>query len=114
MKRLLSILAAAAVASGLLAMGASAAKKEDAPPAATADQIKKGKADAPAAITAAGLQCTMTNAAWMGSGSQTIDKKKVKGDNYEVACSEGMGYLLSKLENGQAQSYSCIQLASAY
>jgi hypothetical protein len=112
MKRLMSVLAAAVVASGLLVAGAYAAKTEavKGPPP---ESIKKGMTDAPAAVQAAGLSCTLKNAAWIGTGTETIDKKQVKGDNYEVACAEGPGYLITKLATGDAQSYTCIQLAAA-
>lgn len=112
MKRLMSVLAAAVLASGLLVAGAYAAKTE-APKGPPPESIKKGMADASAVVQASGLACTVKNAAWLGSGTEMIDKKQVKGDNYELACSEGPGYLVTKLADGTAQSYTCIQLSAA-
>jgi hypothetical protein len=113
MKRLLSVLAAAAVASGLLVVGAYAAK-EEAPKGPSAEQLKKGAAEAPAAVTASGLKCTIKNSAWLGHGETTIDKKKVKLDSYEVACDDGEGYMLNKFETGQVKAYNCVQVESSY
>src|SRR5580693_6612617 len=112
MKRILSVLAAAVVASGLLVAGAYAAKTEavKGPPP---ESIKKGMADGPAVVQASGLACTLKNAAWVGAGTETIAKKQVKGDNYEFACAEGPGYLVTKLTTGETQNYTCIQLAAA-
>ncbi len=113
MKRLLSILAAVAVVSGLLAMGAYAAKT-DAPAPPSADQIKKGKADAPAAVAAAGVTCTIKNAAWFGTGATVVDKKSVQVSRYEVACSEGPGYYILAFDKGATDAYTCVQMAGAY
>ncbi len=112
MKRLVSVLAAVAAVSGLLVAGAYADKPDASkgPPPAS---IKQGLAEAPAAIQAAGLTCTVKNAAWLGAGQKTIDKKPVKIDNYEVACNEGPGYLIQKFATGTATSYPCIQLRSS-
>ena len=111
MKRLMSVLAAAVVASGLLVAGAYAAKTEavKGPPP---ESIKKGMTDAPAAVQAAGLSCTLKNAAWLGGGKKTVDKKPVAVDIYEVACGEGPGYLIQKTPD-QADAYTCIQLRAS-
>ena len=112
MKRILSVLAAVAAASGLLAAGAYAAKTEavKGPPP---ESIKRGMADAQGVVQAAGVTCTVKNAAWLGSGTETIDKKQVKGDNYELACNEGPGYIITKLASGETQNYTCIQVAAS-
>ena len=109
MKRLMSVLAAVAAASGLLAAGAYAAKTE-APKGPPPESIKRGMADAAGVVKTAGLACTVRNAAWLGTGSKTVDKKPVKVDTYELACSEGPGYLVQSAANGTADSYTCIQL----
>jgi hypothetical protein len=114
MKRLMSILAAIVLFSGALAVTAYAAKKEAAPTGPTAAQITKGKTDGPAAVTAAGVACTITNAADLGPATTTIDKKKVKLESYEVACSEGTGFLINKYETGGAKAYNCVQVATSY
>jgi hypothetical protein len=117
MKRLMSILAAAALFSGSLAMTAYAAKKEEAPVTAyPAKDMATGMKDAPAAITAANLSCTMKNAAYLGSSTSEdkATKKKIKVDAYEVACDSGMGYIVTKNGDGVGQSFDCIEAQAQY
>ncbi|HWE44662.1 MAG TPA: hypothetical protein VG407_01430 [Caulobacteraceae bacterium] len=112
MKRILSVLAAAVVASGLLVAGAYAAKPEPAVKGPPPESIKKGMEGAPAAIQSAGITCTLKNAAWVGGGKKTVDKKSVPVDTYEVACGEGPGYLIQKMADS-ADAYPCIQLRAS-
>jgi hypothetical protein len=115
MKRLLSVLAAVVAASGLIAVGAYAAKDTSGAPAApSAEVIKKGKAEAPAAVTQAHLSCTIKNAAYAGAGQITIDKKKVAFEAYEVACDDGSGYVVDKFADGTGQAHSCLVMQKAY
>jgi hypothetical protein len=62
------------------------------PPAAAPAQVAggldlvRGEKEAPAAVQAAGLRCSVTAAAFLGVASAR--------NAYEVACSEGLGYLV--------------------
>ena len=65
----------------------AAAKK---PAAAVAGAIdpkyrEKGMADTPALVTAAGLNCSVADAVWIG------EDKKTGQSFYEVACNPGLG-----------------------
>src|SRR3569833_378318 len=114
MKRLMSALAAAALFSASLGMTAYAAKDEK--PAAPAgykdDQIKKGMAGAPAAVQALGLKCTVKNAALIGSSTMEVEMKKVPVTSYEVACNEGVVYVLRAFDNGEATSTNCLEASA--
>lgn len=84
----------------------AAAKK---PPAAGAIDPKyreKGMADAPALVTAAGLNCTVTDATWIG------EDKKTGQSYYEVACNPGLGgVLVSKKDDPKPAYYPCLETA---
>ncbi|MBE7219207.1 MAG: hypothetical protein INR64_12110 [Caulobacteraceae bacterium] len=87
---------------------AKASKGSDANSAKlTSDQITKGKADAPALLQAAGARCTMSNAAFRGSG----DVGGKKADIYEAACSEGPGMLILAVKGAKPTAYPCLAVA---
>lgn len=112
MKRLGPILAAIALLSGVAALTAYAAKPEA---GYTPEQLKKGAAEAPDVIKAAGLSCEVKAAALAGGGETVLDKKKVKVLTYEVACTNGAGYLINKLDNGGSPiSATCLAQKGAY
>jgi hypothetical protein len=112
MKRLAMALVAAGLAAGTFAGVAYAAKKVE--EAYSADQKKKGAADTPALVASAGLKCTVKNAAYIGEGTTKVDGKSMKQFGYEVACGEGPGYVLIKLENGTINPITCIQAKAGY
>jgi hypothetical protein len=80
----------------------AADKPADAKPAPiTKEQIARGMKEAPAAAAAAGLPCTVSDAAYIGqSGKSTV---------YELACKEGLGYILLTGGPDPAKAYNCIQ-----
>ena len=79
----------------------------------SADARARGMKEAPAAITAIGLSCELTDARYIGTGEVKIDNKTVKGDGYEVACKSGHGYFLSKYADGSGGSaFDCLQAAA--
>jgi hypothetical protein len=51
----------------------------------------KGAAEAPGVVRAAGVACTVTDAAYIG---QTKNAAGTVQNGYEVACSEGLGYII--------------------
>jgi hypothetical protein len=83
------------------ALAHAADKPADAKPKAISkEQIERGMKEAPAAAKAAGLPCTVTDAAYLGqSGKATV---------YEVACKEGLGYVLLTGGPDPAKAYDCI------
>ncbi|MDB5431999.1 MAG: hypothetical protein JWP35_3115 [Caulobacter sp.] len=88
--RLIGIGLAAVLALGALAPAVySADKASKIDPKAKAQGMK----EAPAALQAAGLKCTMTDARFVGQNKDA--KTKVSTNFYEVSCQEGLGYVLS-------------------
>ena len=84
----------------------AAAKK---PAAAVAGAIdpkyrEKGMADTPALVTAAGLNCSVADAVWIG------EDKKTGQSFYEVACNPGLGgVLLVKKDDPKPAYYPCLE-----
>jgi hypothetical protein len=58
------------------------------------------------------LSCAPTDAERIGHGKATIDGKRVEVIAYEVACSNGMGYLLASLGNEKPIAISCFAAAA--
>ncbi|HYE44573.1 MAG TPA: hypothetical protein VEA44_02245 [Caulobacter sp.] len=90
---------AAAVILAMVAAGAttSAAQKKPKDAAAAAGAIAekdrtRGMAEAPALAKTAGVTCNITDARYVVSG--TDPKTKLKTDYFEVACDQGMGFLV--------------------
>lgn len=69
----------------------------------------RGMAEAPAAVQAAKVGCTVSDAFWINT--TTDPKTKAKTSFYEVACSEGMGYLLQQTDAG-TQAFNCLAIQS--
>ncbi len=103
MRRLATALfALAALALGSAPLAAYAADKAP----ITKDQRDKGMKDAPAAIQKAGIACTLSDAYYLGASTS----KDGKSDLYEVACQQGLGYVLL---NGatSTKAYDCLATA---
>ena len=71
-----------------------------------------GMAESPAVVARAGATCTVVDAMATGGGKATIDGKPVDVKTYEVACSEGLGYLLEDRGAAGAKAFDCIQVAT--
>ena len=102
MKRLGMIVAAVAA---LVAGQAMAAAKPAAPPPIDKKARDQGVKEAPAAITAGKVACTMKDAYFVNAATDA--KTKVKTTYYEVACNEGMGYLLESTP-ATTRAFDCI------
>ena len=87
------------------------AMNDESPPTAIdAEQRAKGKKDVPALLAASKAPCTMTDAMYVGAGTGT---DKVHANYYEVACQEGLGYLIvSKDKNPTPDLVDCVKLSS--
>ena len=92
---------------------AHAAEAAKGPPPITKEQKEKGKKDVPPLIQAAGLACTPTEAAFLGTSEEKVDGKSVKSSLYEVSCSEGLGAIIMSKPNAKPASYDCIQIAES-
>ncbi len=80
---LAAVLALLAIAPATLVLAAK--KPAEAAGGVDAKSREKGMADAPALIAAAGLNCTLSDARWVGADPKT------KTAYYEIACNPGMG-----------------------
>jgi hypothetical protein len=101
MKRLGIVFAAVAA----LALGASPLIVSAQGKGPNDKQREQGKAEAPAAIAAAKVNCTMTDAWLVQSGNDAKTKQKVS--IYEVACQEGPGYVI-QTSGDTAQAFDCL------
>ena len=72
-------------------------------------QRKQGMAEAPAVVQAAGVSCQVSDARFVGKANDP--KTKTETDYYEVACGQGMGYVLQAPKDGTPSLFSCIELA---
>ena len=81
-------------------------------PAAAAPKLDRarGAAEAPAVLQAAGVSCTVSDAAFVGASKNAAGTVI---NNYEVACSEGLGYLLQAPTGGTPQPFDCLAVEAA-
>jgi hypothetical protein len=71
-------------------------------PPFTKDQLDQGMKEAPAALASAHVPCSLTEAAFIG--------KSGKSSVYEVACKEGLGYMIVGAPDAAtpAKAYDCL------
>jgi hypothetical protein len=104
---------AAALISAPLGASAAAAKTDP----YSKEQIAAGMKDGPAAVQTAGLPCTIADAAYLGEGTAKNPDdpkgKDVKVKSYEVACQQGMGYILQNYEGIPPKIYDCVSLSES-
>jgi hypothetical protein len=104
-------LAAALAFAGLSPVTAHAAQ-----PAASGPDAKskaKGQAEAPALMQQTGYACTISDATYLGaSKAKNEEGKEVTTNVYEVACTEGLGYLVMAKEGATPEAYDCLKLAT--
>lgn len=88
--------------------GAALAAPKD---AFSSDQHKQGMKEAPPLVAASHLPCTITDAAFLGTGAGP-DKVPLKF--YEVACQEGLGYVVAAKDKATTPSsvYNCVMMSS--
>jgi hypothetical protein len=88
-----------------LSTGAAAATKYD------AKALERGMKEAPAVVATANLPCTVKEAAYIGAAKvKGEDGKEVSGQTYEVACTSGQGFVITKLADGKAGlTFNCNQ-----
>lgn len=88
--RLIGIGLAAALA--LVAMAPAAVLSADKGASIDPKKHAQGQKEAPAAIQAAGLKCVVADATFIGAGKDPATK--APASYYEVACQDGMGYVV--------------------
>ena len=120
--RLISLLAAAAAVCALAtsvsaAPEVSATASAETPPAMgpgsnfTREAYAEGLRDAPGVLAKVGIACTVKQAIFAGDTSLLDASGKTIGHArlYEVACAEGLGYLLSVRGNEPPVAFDCIR-----
>lgn len=101
-------LAVAMIAAMLVPAAAmSQGKKAAAAPAVTEAAKKTGMAEAPAVVQTVGLNCQVTDARLIGK--QEDKKAKTSTSYYEVACQQGMGFVLQAPSAGTPTAFTCIE-----
>jgi len=74
----------------------------------------QGMKEAPAVVQQAGLDCSVSDAYFMGAGEDKVDGKPVKTNIYEVACGTGLGYIIvSKGPAAPPEAYDCLTMQEA-
>ena len=81
-------------------------------PAITKEARAKGMADAPALLQAAGSDCQIGDARFIGEAADAKTKSKI--DLYEVACTGSEGFLVEKTSTQPApELFTCMEAKSA-
>ncbi|HEX3887636.1 MAG TPA: hypothetical protein VHW05_09080 [Phenylobacterium sp.] len=102
----LGLLAALIVAVMAPATAMAAAKT----PTVDSGMRKQGMAEAPALVQAAGVNCQVTDARFIGKSPPDKKTGSLGSSLYEVACGQGMGYLVQTSAAGGAPSlFSCLE-----
>ncbi|HEY8616747.1 hypothetical protein [Phenylobacterium sp.] len=70
-------------------------------------QRKQGMAEAPALVQTLGLACNVTDARFVGK--QEDKKAKTSTSFYEVACQQGMGFVVQAPAGGAPTAFTCIE-----
>lgn len=105
----LGLLAALIVA--VMAPAAAMAAPKAAPAAVSAESRKQGMAEAPPLVQAAGMNCQVSDARFVGKAPPDKKTGSLGSSLYEVACGQGgMGFLLQTSATGGAPSaFSCLE-----
>ena len=81
--------------------------------AAPGFDLARGAREAPAAVQAAGIRCSVTGGAFIGSSAVQVNGAAATRNAYEVGCSEGLGYIVLVPQAGSAapvQALDCVTL----
>lgn len=101
-------LAVAALAAVALSPLSGAYAKSDKPDKAH----EQGMAEAPALLQQTGANCTLTDANHVGSSKmKDAAGKDVETQVYEVACQEGLGYMILAPANAAPSAFDCLALS---
>ncbi|HEX8569899.1 MAG TPA: hypothetical protein VF699_08265 [Caulobacteraceae bacterium] len=100
------------LSAGALPQDAAAQGRDKRAAAAPKIDRAKGAAEAPAILQASGVTCSITDAAFIGTAKNASGKGETL--SYEVACREGLGYLLQQATGAKPQAFDCIVVAENY
>jgi hypothetical protein len=113
MRPILIGLIAAFVAATILPAAASAATPTPPKPTVTAANRAQGMKEAPGVITAAGLDCTLADARFIGES--TDPKTKLASKYYELACKDAEGFIVALPDKPGPPPliYTCLEVAAS-
>ncbi|WP_374469738.1 hypothetical protein [Phenylobacterium sp.] len=97
----------AALAAAVLVPAAALSQGKKGGGEITEAQRKQGMAEAPAVVQTLGLACNVTDARFVGK--QEDKKAKTSSSYYEVACQQGMGFILQSSTAGAPVAFTCIE-----
>jgi hypothetical protein len=102
------------VAALVLAIGSPALAAKPAAESIPAAARKAGMEKAPDIIAKAGIGCTVTDARFVGQSDSKKDGAKVTTAFFEVACSEGLGFIVQTMSDGSTpQTFDCVATAAS-
>jgi hypothetical protein len=107
-------LAAALFAVALSPVAAYAADKPAKPADIAADPKKhdQGMKETPPLVQSTGINCTVTDALFMGQApAKDAAGKDIHSKYYEVACQQGLGYVLQAPDSGDAAAFDCLAMS---
>lgn len=114
---LLALAAFATAAADASAQG-RASRQRQRPAAEAGPQLdrERGAREAPAAVQAAGLTCTVADAAFVGSSNDTVNGVAVTRNVYEVACQDSLGFVIFQPPAGAGPSvaHDCIVIDASF
>jgi hypothetical protein len=93
-----------------------AARKAAPAAAAPAIDRERGAREAPVALRAANVACTVTDAAYLGAATTTDTGTPISRNVYEVVCQDALGYMIFQPQVagvGELQALDCLTLQSA-
>jgi hypothetical protein len=73
----------------------------------SARQLAQARQESERIIAALSLSCKPTDAERIGHGKSMVDGRRAEVNIFEVACGNGMGYLLASLGTGKPMAMSC-------
>ncbi len=109
MKRIGILIAALSVMFAGEALAAKA-PANNAPPPIDKKARDQGMAEAPGAVTAAGPPASVKDAYWVNTIEDKKAKPPTKTSFYEVACNQGMGYLVQLSGDGKGAAFDCLSI----
>ena len=110
--RAIAIGLAAAICAAVLSPVAAYAAKPTAAAAADAKNHLQGMTDAPGLIQQTGISCTPVDANYAGQGkTKDAAGKENTTKVYELACQEGLGYVVMEPSNASPTAFDCLAMS---
>lgn len=99
-----------AAALALVALAPAAVMSQSRDAGVTEKARTQGMAEAPAVAQAAGLNCQVVDARFVGKNEDR--RAKTSTTYYEVDCQDGMGFVIESVTGGATNLYTCLEAAA--